>query len=166
MRRTILAAAILFPLAFVCGVTLQKLYRRFLTQYVSPCTVTEHRTIYKALRGNDLVNVRGLLYGGEVLYLADKDLNGCGDSVIGIELFEDDKIAFESQALIRELRRLSGNERVARAEFEVIGRLAENERDCFASRHVIRVQQILPVGSPSPEIVDSPALANELKRMR
>jgi hypothetical protein len=78
----------------------------------------------KALRGGELVNVRGLLYGGEVLYLADKDLNGCGDSVIGIEIPVDGKIASESEVLIRKLRRLSGKEGVARAEFEVIGTMA------------------------------------------
>ena len=160
MRKTIIAAVILFPLAFIFGVVFQKLYLRARTQYVSPCTVTEHRTLYKALRGGDLVNVRGFLYGGEALYLADKDLNGCGDSVIGIEIPEDGKLAFESQNLIRELRRLSGQEQVARAEFEVIGTLAENERDCFASHYVIRVQQILPVSSL--ELVDSSVLANEL----
>ena len=166
MRKAIIAAVILFPLAFILGVAFQKLYLRARTQYVSPCTVTEYRTLYKALRGNDLVNVRGFLYGGEVLYLADKDLNGCGDSVIGIKIPEDGKIAFESQNLIRELRRLSGKERVARAGFEVIGTLTENERDCFAARYVIRVQQILPVGSPSPEVVSSSALANELQGTR
>ena len=166
MRKTILAAAILFPLAFIFGVTSQKLHRRSLAQYVSPCTFTAHHTIYNALRGNDLVNVRGFLYGGEVLYLADKDLNGCGDSVLGVEFPEDGKIAFESQNLIRELRRLSGKGRVARAEFEVIGTLTENERDCFAARYVIRAQQILPVGSLSPEVVDSSALADELKGSR
>ena len=99
-------------------------------------------------------------------HVADKDLNGCGDSVIGIKIPEDGKIAFESQNLIRELRRLSGKERVARAGFEVIGTLTENERDCFAARYVIRVQQILPVGSPSPEVVSSSALANELQGTR
>jgi hypothetical protein len=164
MRRTIIAAAMLFPLAFIFGVIFQKLYLRSLAQYVSPCTVTEHRTIYKALRGSDLVNVRGLLYGGQTLYLADKDLGGCGESVIGIEIPVDGKMAFESQDLIRELHRLSGKEQVARAEVEVIGTLFERERDCFASRYVIKVQQLLPVGSP--EVVGSSDLANELKGAR
>jgi hypothetical protein len=164
MRRTIIAAAILFPLAFMSGLAFQRLYLRSLARYVSPCTVTEHRALYKSLRGSDLVNVRGLLYGGEALYLADKDLNGCGGSVVGIEIPEDGKIAFESQNLIRELRRLSAEGRLARAEFEVIGNLTENERDCFAPRYVIRVQQILPVGPT--ELIDSNALSNELRGAR
>ncbi|HEX8352812.1 MAG TPA: hypothetical protein VF611_07935 [Pyrinomonadaceae bacterium] len=164
MRRTITAAAIVLPLAFAVGVVFQRLYLRSLARYVSPCTVTEYRTIYKTLRGGSLVNVRGFLYGGEVLYLADKDLNGCGESVIGIEIPEDGKIAFESQNLIRELRRLSGNEKVARAEFEVIGALAEREQGGFASHYVIKVEQILPAGPP--EVVDSSVLANELKAAR
>jgi hypothetical protein len=164
MRRTIIAAVILFPLAFLFGVVLQRLYPRALARYVSPCAVTEHRAVYKTLRGSDLVNVRGFLYGGEALYLADKDLNGCGGSVIGVEIPEDGKIALESQNLIRELRRLSVEGRVARAEFEVIGDLTVNERDCFTSRYAIRVQQILPVGSP--ELVDSSALSVKLKGAR
>jgi len=164
MRKTILAAAILFPPAFIFGVVCQKLCLRSLAQDVSPCAVTEHRAMYKTLRGSGIVNVRGLLYGGEVLYLADKDLNGCGESVIGIEVPEDGKIAFESQDLIGELRRLSGTGKVARAEFEVIGTLAERDRDRFASRYVIRVIQILPVGSV--EVIDSSELAIKLKGAR
>ena len=164
MRRTIIAAAILFPLAFVLGLVFQRLYPRALAQYVSPCTVTEHRAVYKTLRGSDLVNVRGFLYGGEALYLADKDVDGCGTGVIGVEIPEDGKIALESQSLIRELRRLSVGGRVARAEFEVIGELNENERDGSASRYAIRVQQILPVGPT--ELVDSSALSDELKGAR
>lgn len=164
MRRTIIAAVIIFPLAFVSGVVFQKRYRRALIQHVSPCTVTDYRALYKTLRGDDTVNVRGFLYGGEVLYLADKDLNGCGESVIGIDVPEDGKIAFESQALMRELRRLSGQGKVARAEFEVIGALVERERDGFASRYVIKVRQILPAGSL--EVVDSSGLARELKEPR
>ncbi|HEX8557399.1 MAG TPA: hypothetical protein VF668_04825 [Pyrinomonadaceae bacterium] len=164
MRKTIIAAVILFPTAFMFGVAFQKLYLRSLARYVSPCTVTGRRAIYKTLRGSSLVNVRGFLYGGEVLYLADKDLNGCDESVIGIEIPEDGKIAYESQALIRGLRRLSGKEGRARAEVEVIGELAERGRDCFASRYVIRVQQILPAGPP--EMVGPSVLEGELKEFR
>src|SRR5215204_4621213 len=132
MRKTIIAAVIIFPLAFISGVVFQKRYVRSFAQYVSPCTVTKYRTLYKTLRGSNYVNVRGYVYGGEVLYLTDKELNGCGDSDIGIEIPADGKIAFESLALMSELRRLSGKEKVARAEFEVIGTLAEREHDCFA----------------------------------
>jgi hypothetical protein len=164
MRRTIIAAAILFPLAFVTGLVFQRLYPRALAQYVSPCTVTEHRAVYKTLRGSDLVNVRGFIYGGETLYLADKDLGGCGGSVIGVEIPEDGKIALESESLMRELRRLSVGGRVARAEFEVVGNLTENGRDGSASRYTIRVQQILPVGPT--ELVDSSVLSNALKGAR
>src|SRR5688500_9746630 len=96
MRKTIIAAVIIFPLAFMSGVVFQKRYLRSLARYVSPCTVTEYRTLYKTLRGSDTVNVRGFLYGGEVLYLADKELSGCGDSIIGIEIPEDGKLAYES----------------------------------------------------------------------
>jgi len=164
MRKTIVAAVIIFPLAFIFGVVVQESYVRALAQYVSPCTVTKHRSLYKTLRRSDIVSVRGFLYGGEVLYLADKELSSCGENVVGVEVPEDGKIAFESQALIIELRRLSVSGKVARAEFEVIGILGERERECFASQYVIKVQQIFPVGPV--EIVDSSGLAQELKTVR
>jgi hypothetical protein len=160
LRKSIFAAVIIFPLAFVGGVIFQKRYVGSFAQYVSPCTITQYRTLYKTLRGSDTVNVRGFLYGGEAPYLADKELNGCDDSIIGIEIPEGGKIAFESQDLMRELRRLSGEANVARAEFEVIGTLAERGH-CFASRYVIRVEQILPVGPL--EVVDLSDMVRELK---
>ncbi len=162
--RKIIIFALLFPLAFISGVIIQRRYVRSLAQYVSPCTVTEYRALYKTLRGSDFVNVRGFLYGGEVLYLADEESNGCGESIIGLDIPEDGKIAYASQNLITEIRRLTDKEKVAKAEFEVIGTLTERERNCFGSRYVIKVQQILPAGPL--EVVDSSVLAERLKAAR
>ena len=164
MRKIIIAVVIIFPLTFISGVIARKQYVRSLARFVAPCTVTKYRALYRTLRGTDTVNVRGFVYGGEVLYLADKDLKGCGDSVVGLEIPEDGKTAFESQALIRELRRLSGPEKVARAEFEVVGDLAERGRSGYASRYFIKVRQILPAGPL--EVVDSADLAKELTGAR
>lgn len=41
MREAFIAAVVLFPLAFMLGVVLQKLHLRARTQYVSPCLAHE-----------------------------------------------------------------------------------------------------------------------------
>lgn len=161
MKKKMAAAALILPLTFVFGLLFQKAFVRATRSYVSPCTVTGYRAAYKILRGSDFVNVRGLLYGGDALYLGDGDLARCDGSLIGLDLPEDAKIAFESQKLIRDLRRHSGGGKVARAEVEVIGVLEKNRGGRFATPYVIKVHQILPAGSP--EIVDSSDFADGLK---
>ncbi len=161
MKKKMYAAALILPLCFVFGLVLQRVVVRTMKGYVSPCTVTGYHAVYKTLRGSDLVNVRGFLYGGDALYLGDGNLAKCDESLISLDLPQDAKIAVESERLIRDLRRHSGGGKVARAEVELIGVMEKTERGRFATPYVIKVRQILPAGSP--EIVDSSDFTNELK---
>lgn len=164
MKKKVFAAAVLLPLTFVFGLMFQRVFVRWRTGYVPPCTVTEYRAIYKILRGSDFVNVRGFLYGGDALYLGDGDLAKCDESLIGVDLHEDAKIAAESERLIRDLRLHSGGGKVARAEVEIVGVLEKTQRGPFATPYVIKVHQILPAGAP--QVVDASEIADRLKDSR
>ena len=148
LKIKILVAVTAFTLTFAFGIFLQKRYPRLFWQPVSLCTVTKYRSIYQTLRGNDIVTLKGYLYGGKVFTFGDAELNGCEYSAAEVEVDEQRNKAFsEMHDLLNELRAPRSDEEFSRVEVEIIGRLKERQHYCFTSRYVIEVDAISPVGS-------------------
>ncbi len=167
LKTKIFLAGTTFTLAFAFGIAAWK------SQPLSLCTVTEYRSRYQSLKGNNYVNLKGYLYGGETLSFGDIKLNGCEGSGAEVVLADEGKLSYESQHLIRELRRQTNISKVrgsdheskfARAEVELIGTLSEREQYCFTSRYILTAVQITPIGSL--EVVDSSTLAKEIQEAR
>ena len=163
LKTKILVAGTAFTLAFAFGVFAWK------RQPLSLCAVTEYRSRYQPLKGDNYVNLKGYLYGGKLLSFGDTKLNGCEGSAAEVVLTDESKLNSESQELIRELNRktyiseVRGSDeenKYARAEVELIGTLSEREQYCFTSRYVITAIEIKPTGSL--EVIDGSALAKEI----
>lgn len=165
IKNKLLIAGTTFTLAFAFGVVVWK------RQPLSLCTMTEYRSVYQFLEGDNFVNLKGNLYGGETLALGDIQLNGCEGNSAEIILADEGKLSLESQALISELRNKTNiskvrgedhNDKFARAEVEIIGTLTEREQYCYTSRYVLTAVEITPVGSV--EVLDATTLANEYRK--
>jgi hypothetical protein len=149
MNRRTIAGLLALPVAFSLGIALQKQYHRLVAQPVSVCMLTEHPSLYRMLRGDDLVTAKGFLYGGKVFSLAGPDVNDCNDSIVGLDLKEEDK-PFSSdriQGLFSALHRQTDDNKAPRVGVELVGWLNRNERDCFTSRYVIKVSSLRPISS-------------------
>jgi hypothetical protein len=161
----ILVAVTAFTFAFAFGTLLQKCYPRLFRQPVSLCTVTKYRSVYQTLRGNDIVTLKGYLYGGEFFSFGDIEPNACEYSGAEVEVDEQKNKAFsEMHDLLNELRTSRNNEEFSRVEVEIVGRLKEREHYCFTSRYVIEVDAISPVSSL--EVVDAANLFRKTEDAR
>ena len=167
LKANILVAGTAFTLAFALGLAVGKRPSHSL------CTVTEYRSRYQPLKGDNYVNLRGFLYGGKDLGFSDMKLGGCEGNSAEVVLADEEGLSRESQELIRELRSkteisevrgLSREDKFARAEVELIGTLSEREQYCFTSRYIITAVEITPKGSV--EVIDSSALMNEIQGSR
>lgn len=163
-KTKIVVAVVAFTLAFTLGVWLMKSYPRLVSQSVSLCTVTKHRSLYRNLRGSNIVNLKGNLYGGKILSFGDANLKGCEGSMAEVVLADEGKLSFESQDLIRELRLKTNDDQIARAEVELIGTLEERRWHCFSAKYVVTAVQITPTGSL--EVIDASTLASEMQEAR
>ncbi len=160
----IIAGIIIFAVTFVCGVSLTRFYSSLFLQSVSLCTVTKYHTVYRTLRGNNWVNLKGYLYGGKILTFGDVKLNSCEDSVAEVVVVAEEKMGDDIQNLLSELRQKTNDDQIARVEVELIGTLKERQWHCFSSKYVIEAVPISPTGSL--EVVDVSALVKEMQEAR
>lgn len=165
LKTDILVAVKVFTIAFALGVSVWKY------QPLSLCTLTEYRSHYQLVKGDNYVNLKGYLYGGDTLYFSDTAQNGCKYDAAEVIIEDEGKLSDETRELIDELRRktdisetLDSDHKFARAGVEIIGTLSEREDYCYKARYIIKALQIKPV--TSLEIIDRQTLQNEFQKSR
>ncbi|MBC7795700.1 MAG: hypothetical protein H7Z37_02375, partial [Pyrinomonadaceae bacterium] len=91
----ILLVGLVFTFAFGFSVFAWK------RQPVSFCTVIEYRSRYQLIKGDNYVNLKGYIYGGNTLSFVDAKQNSCEEIGAEVVIADERKLSDESQELIR-----------------------------------------------------------------